>query len=154
DLGCGDGRHAAWLASHGWQVEAVDFSATAIDQAGRRPDADQARIAWTVADALTWQPTGPVDLVLVAYLHLVDLGTVLAGALAWLGPSGTLVYLGHALENIEHGVGGPQEPVVLPTVEQLAAAVGGARVHRLEHVPRETADGTAVDVLAVVSPWA
>jgi tellurite methyltransferase len=30
DLACGAGRHAIWLAEHGWQVTAVDFSQNAI----------------------------------------------------------------------------------------------------------------------------
>ena len=30
DLACGPGRHAIWLASHGWRVDAVDGSAAAI----------------------------------------------------------------------------------------------------------------------------
>jgi tellurite methyltransferase len=30
DLACGSGRHALWLAQHGWQVTAVDGSAAAI----------------------------------------------------------------------------------------------------------------------------
>ncbi|MGB7962482.1 MAG: methyltransferase domain-containing protein [Propionicimonas sp.] len=30
DLGCGEGRHAIWLASKGWRVTAVDHSTVAI----------------------------------------------------------------------------------------------------------------------------
>ncbi|WP_368665138.1 class I SAM-dependent methyltransferase [Rhodococcus erythropolis] len=33
DLGCGDGRHARWLADAGWTVRAVDFSSVAIELA-------------------------------------------------------------------------------------------------------------------------
>src|ERR1022692_4898294 len=35
DLGAGEGRNAVWLASAGWQVTAVDFSAVGLDK-GRR----------------------------------------------------------------------------------------------------------------------
>src|SRR5574339_854186 len=31
DTGCGHGAEAVWLAERGWQVTAVDFSATALD---------------------------------------------------------------------------------------------------------------------------
>jgi SAM-dependent methyltransferase len=31
DAGCGHGSEAIWLAASGWQVTAVDFSATALD---------------------------------------------------------------------------------------------------------------------------
>jgi SAM-dependent methyltransferase len=31
DLGCGNGRHGAWLARSGWRTTGVDFSAAAIE---------------------------------------------------------------------------------------------------------------------------
>ncbi len=31
DAGCGHGSEALWLAGHGWQVTALDFSATVLD---------------------------------------------------------------------------------------------------------------------------
>lgn len=46
DLGCGTGRHAAYLAEHGWQVIGVDVSPAAIKVARRRSD----RVRWQVAD--------------------------------------------------------------------------------------------------------
>lgn len=33
DLGCGEGADALWLAERGWQVVAVDISATALQRA-------------------------------------------------------------------------------------------------------------------------
>lgn len=36
DLGCGSGRHAVYLAQHGWKVVGVDFAAPAVEQARRR----------------------------------------------------------------------------------------------------------------------
>jgi SAM-dependent methyltransferase len=38
DIGCGTGLQAAYLADHGWDVTAIDVSATAIDRARRRSD--------------------------------------------------------------------------------------------------------------------
>ncbi len=41
DIGCGTGRHAAYLASRGWDVTAIDVSARAIREARqRRADID------------------------------------------------------------------------------------------------------------------
>lgn len=36
DLGCGTGGDTIWLARHGWQVTAVDISATALDRVRQR----------------------------------------------------------------------------------------------------------------------
>lgn len=153
DLACGNGRNARWMASSGWRVTAVDFSAVAIAQAER---ADRARaVEWQVGDATQWQPQAKVDLVLIAYLHLPSdqLATVLERAATWLAPGGRLLYLGHAAENLKVGTGGPQDPSLLPTVSDLARAVAGLRVLDLRHVLRPTGSGNAVDVLCEARSW-
>lgn len=151
DLACGDGRNAVWLAERGWDVTAVDYSPVAIGQARQRPGAGAVR--WEVGDALAWAPPRPIELALIAYLHLPELASVLARALGWLAPGGEVLYLGHALENLEHGTGGPSDPDVLPDVGRLATALSGARIRRFEHVDRPTDNGTAVDLLVAVSGW-
>jgi SAM-dependent methyltransferase len=148
DLACGNGRHAAWLADHGWRCTGVDFSPVAIEQARTRSTTAQ----WQVGDARTWEPDEPLDLVLVAYLHLPldGMRRVMRRCLSWLSPVGTLVHVGHARVNITHGVGGPQDPAILPTVASLADILDDeVLVRRLEHVERATEHGTAIDLLLV-----
>jgi hypothetical protein len=102
------------------------------------------------ADVLAWAaPPESLDLVLVAYLHLPedDTRALLERAVGWLRPGGRLLVLGHDVENIASGVGGPQEPSILYSVERLAPVAGRLDVDRLEQVPRETPDGTALDTL-------
>ena len=103
DLGAGEGRHALWLARHGWQVTAVDFSAVGIDRARGQPGADG--VDWIVDDVRAWRPVPgrTYDLVLVVYLHLAD--ECSAGRPAWIAPGGALVVVGHALRNLRDGVG-------------------------------------------------
>ncbi|MGH1561976.1 class I SAM-dependent methyltransferase [Mumia sp. DW29H23] len=149
DLACGDGRHAAWLAGRGWRVDGVDFSPVAITHAHERWGDVGGAVTWVAADALDWEPDGRYDLVLVAYLQIEQLGLALDRARTWLTPGGRLVYLGHARENLAYGVGGPRSAAVLPTVLSLAEALDSMEVLTLRHVERETADGTAYDVLAV-----
>ncbi|MBW9215403.1 methyltransferase domain-containing protein [Mumia sp. zg.B53] len=149
DLACGDGRHAAWLAGQGWQVDAVDFSPVAITAAQRRWGDVGGAVRWIVGDALAWEPGRRYDLVLIAYFQSQQLRTVLDQARTWLTPRGRLVYLGHARENLVYGVGGPRSAAVLPTVASLAGALDSLEVLDLRHVERVTPDGTAYDVLAV-----
>src|SRR6185312_15171300 len=121
DLAAGEGRHALWLAELGWRVTAVDFSGVGLARGRERPGGE--RITWVTADVTTWSaPPASVDLVLVAYLHLAEEDTVdvLTRAVGWLRPGGRLLVLGHDVANIEHGVGGPQEPAILHSVERLA----------------------------------
>lgn len=147
DLGAGEGRHALWLARKGWTVTAVDFSAVGIDRGRAVAAAQGLTVDWVVADVREWQPSGPVDLVLVAYLHLAE--EVLTGTSTWLAPGGHLVVVGHALRNLTDGVGGPQDPAVLHTEEELRTAAGDLRIVRLGEVLRPTADGPAIDMCLV-----
>lgn len=148
DLAAGEGRHALWLASLGWSVTAVDFSAVGIDRGRSRPGGDA--VTWVTADVLTWSaPPSSLDLVLVAYLHLPtdDVRGLLHRAVDWLRPGGRLLILGHDLDNLARGVGGPQEPGILHSVERLAPVAARLEVDRLGQVLRETPEGTAIDTL-------
>lgn len=157
DVACGDGRHARWLAAHGWQVRALDFSEVAIEQA-RTKDSDEGRsgsVDWVVGDATSWQPEEKVDLVVIGFLHL-ELDTlvrVLHAAGGWLKPGGHLVYLGHAAENLSRGVGGPQDPRVLPGISELARGAEGLEVVSLRHDLRPAGKATAIDVLLHARSW-
>ena len=148
DLAAGEGRHALWLAGRGWRVTAVDFSAVGLARGAAQPGGD--RVTWVRADVITWTaPPGSTDLVVVAYLHVPQEETlaVLTRAVGWLRPGGRLLVLGHDVENIAAGVGGPQEPAILHSVERLAPVADLLAVDRLEQVRRETPDGTALDTL-------
>jgi SAM-dependent methyltransferase len=148
DLAAGEGRHALWLAAHGWRVTAVDFSDVGLTRGRGRPGAD--RVTWVTADVLTWPgPPSSPDLVLVAYLHLPaeDMVAVLTRAVGWLRPGGRLLVLGHDLENITSGVGGPQEPAILLSADRLSPVAELLDVDRMEQVRRETPAGVALDTL-------
>jgi SAM-dependent methyltransferase len=148
DLAAGEGRHALWLAGLGWRVTAVDFSPVGLDRGRAQPGADS--VEWVVADVTRWSaPPSSLDLVLVAYLHLpTDVMTdVLVRSVDWLRPGGRFLLLGHDVDNITRGVGGPQDPGLLHSVERLAPVAERLDVDRLEQVPRETPEGTALDTL-------
>jgi SAM-dependent methyltransferase len=149
DVGAGEGRHAVWLSALGWEVTAVDFSAVGIDKGRREAAARGIEVEWVVADAREWSPPPGTtyDLVLVVYLHLQ--GDVFTRLRDWVAPGGRLVVLGHALRNLTDGVGGPQDPRLLHTDQQLRAAAEGLQVERLGEVLRSTPDGEAIDIALV-----
>jgi SAM-dependent methyltransferase len=148
DLAAGEGRHALWLAARGWRVTAVDFSAVGLGRGRTQAGAEQ--VTWVAADVTTWTANqDSLDLVLVAYLHLPEDYSlaVLTRAVGWLRPVGRLLVLGHDVDNLSAGVGGPQEPAILHSVERLAPVAGLLTVDRLEQVRRETPAGVALDTL-------
>ncbi len=154
DVAAGEGRMALWLASRGWQVEAVDFSAVGLERGQQNAPAD-VDITWQVADVRTHPlERGSVDLALVLYLHLPhdEIVDVLHRAAASVRPGGHLLVLGHDRENLTRGVGGPQDPEILHDTAVLGsdAVLGDPeawRIERLEQVDRPTPNGIAVDTL-------
>lgn len=120
DLAAGEGRNALWLVARGWQVTAVDFSEVALQRARKLADEhlgpDAGRLTTLKADVETWVPQArSFDLVLVAYLHLQvpQRRSAMRLAAEAVAPGGTLLVVGHDLENLASGHGGPQDPAVL-----------------------------------------
>lgn len=137
DLACGEGRNAIWLASRGWEVTAVDFSQVALDK-GRRL-ADDVPVAWVCADATQWRGEG-FDLAVVAYFQVpADARrTAVRNAVGSLRPGGTLLWVGHDSTNLTEGTGGPQDPAVLMTAQDLLGDLDGIAVdvERAERLAR------------------
>jgi SAM-dependent methyltransferase len=152
DLACGEGRNAIWLAERGWRVTAVDFSEVAIEKARKRAARDGAEVEFLCLDLLDYEPEPHVyELVLVLYLQLPDdeLRLVLARAGSALAPGGTFLLVGHDLRNLTEGVGGPSDPSVLYTPDDIVADLPGLEIERAERVFRDVqnADRPAIDAL-------
>ena len=148
DLAAGEGRHALWLAARGWRVTAVDFSAVGLDRG--RSTLHGHDVEWAVADVTGWRAAeASLDLVVVAYLHLPEAETagLLTRAVSWLRPGGHLLVLGHDVDNVAHGVGGPQDTAILHSVDRLAPVAAHLEVDRLEQLRREVDTGTALDTV-------
>jgi len=152
DLACGEGRNAIWLAELGWQVTAVDFSEVAIAKARERAARDGADVDFLCADLLDFEPEPEAyDLVLVLYLQLPadDRRLVLSRAASALAAGGTFLLVGHDLANLAEGVGGPDDPRVLYTADDIAADLPGLEIEKAERVLRdvEGAHRPAIDAL-------
>jgi SAM-dependent methyltransferase len=123
DLAAGEGRNAVWLAERGWEVDAVDFSAVALEKADRLAADRGVRLRTVRADLTAWASAeAAYDLALIAYLHLPwpEMSQVLPKAATAVREGGTLLLVGHDVANPEHGYGGPQDPRVLYTADRVA----------------------------------
>lgn len=152
DLACGEGRNGLWLARQGWSVLGVDFSAVAVSRAGEVAREEGLDARFECHDLSVWTPpTERFDLVSMVYLQIPEeqMATVVAGAVGALAPGGTLFVVGHHLDNLTEGVGGPPMPEVLYTEDQLVDWVGDLEVVRAERALRPTDEGTAIDALVV-----
>jgi SAM-dependent methyltransferase len=155
DVGCGNGRNAVWLAERGWRVTAVDFSKVALQRGRALAGERGVEVEWILADVREWAfPAGGFELVLVSYLQIpaAERRDVLARAAAALAPHGTLLVVGHDLSNLTEGWGGPKDPEVLFTPEDVVSELPGLAIERAERIRRQVDDseGRHVAIDAVV----
>ena len=135
DVGCGEGADAIWLAQRGWQVTAVDISATALlrGQAhAAKAGADvPGRIRWLQADFVS-EPAPELatyDLVSAQFVHPPSgqreaLHRRLAAAVS---PGGTLLVVGHHPSDLHAGIGRSPMPDLMFTAEQVGAVLQPGR---------------------------
>lgn len=124
DLAGGEGRNAVWFAEHGWQAENIDFSGKALTKflAFAEERNVSVRCFANRADATGFESVlTPVDIGMCAYLQVPqsDLFDALDNLIENIKPGGYLMGVWHARENLEQGFGGPQDPRLLPTANEL-----------------------------------
>jgi SAM-dependent methyltransferase len=152
DLACGEGQNAIWLATLGWDVTGVDFSEVAIAKARARAERDALTVEFVCADLAEYEPErSAYGLVIVLYLHIASSqrGAVHARASAALAPGGTFLLVGHDVANSTHGVGGPSDPDLLYTADEIAAELPGLEIVKATTVLRDVQgeDRDAIDTL-------
>jgi SAM-dependent methyltransferase len=152
DLACGEGQNSIWLASLGWKATGVDFSSVAIEKARDRAAREGVAAEFLCADLLDHDlEREAFDLVIVLYIHIAaaERRVVLERAAAALAPGGTFLLVGHDLVNLKQGVGGPRDPDLLFTPDDIAAELPGLEIQKAERVFRDV-DGEerpAIDAL-------
>ena len=150
DLACGEGRNAVWLAERGWEVTGVDFAEVGLEKARGLAAARGVEAAWVHADLLEYDPPrAAFDLVVLLYLQLPadERRRVLAAASEAVARGGTMLVVAHDRSNLARGHGGPQDPAVLATPEEVAGDLDGLEVERADVVERRTGDAVALDLL-------
>jgi SAM-dependent methyltransferase len=125
DVGCGEGADAIWLAVRGWRVTAVDFAATALERAADAATAAGVadRIDWVRADVTRWTPDpDSFDLVSAQYMHLLpdQRGPLFTRLAAAVRPGGTLLVVGHDIDEVAAGAHHHPAPERFFTAEEVA----------------------------------
>lgn len=125
DVACGPGRHALFLAEHGFEVDAVDISEVAID-AGRSEAARRGleSISWSVADLDRGElPGAGYDLITILRYRNEALWPALRAALA---PDGWVIVEHHLRTSLD--VGGPTTDDFRLGPGEALDAFSGARI--------------------------
>jgi SAM-dependent methyltransferase len=154
DAGCGHGAETLWLATRGWEVTAVDFSARALAHGRAMAEAlgpaVAGRITWVEGDLGTWLPPAEhFELVTSLYVHVA--GPV-GAAVQRLGDAvavgGTLLMLGHRPLDPATGAPTPAAGQVQVSVADALAVLDPLHWELLvaEERPRAVA-GSGVDAV-------
>jgi SAM-dependent methyltransferase len=157
DLACGEGRNALWLAERGWRVTGVDFSTVGLDTARRLTAERGVECDWLAADLLDYRPPARAfELVLLFYLQVPagERTAIVQRAAEAVSARGVFLLVAHDSQNIAAGYGGPKDPAVLYTAEDVAGDLepSGLTIVRAERVrrPVETDEGERVALDALV----
>ncbi|MEO8100652.1 MAG: methyltransferase domain-containing protein [Acidobacteriota bacterium] len=140
DLACGAGRNALWLAGLGWQVTAVDSSATAIAALRQANPAIETRVADLEKHEFAIQESA-WDLIVVSYYLQRDLfPSILRG----LKPGGVAILILHMFEP-----GHEASRFSVQPGELLRCFTGETVLEYREGKPENDAGGRAVAQIAI-----
>jgi len=109
-------------------------------------------VTFTCADLVDYEPArGAYDLVVLLYLHIPSAAraSVHAKAAAALASGGTFLLLGHDRANATEGVGGPSDPDLLYTADEIAAELPGLEIEKASTVLRDV-DGEDRDAIDTI----
>jgi SAM-dependent methyltransferase len=140
----GEGRNAAFLASLGHRVVAVDQSDVGLAKA-RRLAADRSLTIETVCADLeryAIEPGAWAGIVSI-FCHLPRRIRVPlhAAAVRGLRPSGVFVLEAYTPQQIGRGTGGPEDPDMMPTLADLKEELAGLEFTHARELDREVREG-------------
>ncbi len=145
-LGEGEGRNAAFLATRGHPVTAVDQSAVGLAKA-RQLAAHRGTTLTTVLSDLAAYPIAPGawSAIVATFVHLPPplRAEIHRAAAAGLCPGGVIVLEAYTPEQLRHRTGGPvNNPELLMTLEALRAEFSSLELIIARELEREVREGT------------
>jgi cyclopropane fatty-acyl-phospholipid synthase-like methyltransferase len=123
----GEGRNGVWLAEHGLDVLAIDYSPTALAKAQKLAQERGVHLRTEVADVTTWRwPTAAFDVIVAIFIavDVADRPAFFANLKAALKPGGLLLMQSYRPEQLNYKTGGPPDAARMCTRDILQAAFG------------------------------
>ena len=134
-LGEGEGRNSVYAAKLGWQVDAVDFSKSAMEKALRLAKENNVVINYTVIDFDKYLfKKDYYDLVVMIFLHLPkEMNQIIfQGSISSLKEGGKLIIESFSKEHINKTSGGPKDPELLFSEKELLKLTTGLKTKLIE----------------------
>ncbi len=158
-LGEGEGRNAAFLAQHGFDVLGIDASKVGLTKAQALAAECGVRIRTEVTDIRTHPiDPGSWDGIISIFCHLPedDRHDLHRRVVAGLRPGGVFILEAYTPKQLEYRTGGPPVRELLVSLGELRAELEGLRFEIAREVEREVHEGrlhvgfgAVVQVLAV-----
>jgi SAM-dependent methyltransferase len=143
-LGEGEGRNAAYLASLGHQVVAVDQSEVGLAKAARMASDRNLAIETVCGDLATYPiEAGAWAGIVSIFCHLprrIRL-PLYAAVVQGLRPGGVLVLEAYTPQQVGRGTGGPQDPDMLVSLADLRNELAGLEFLHACELERDVREG-------------
>jgi SAM-dependent methyltransferase len=141
----GEGRNSVWLAQQGLQVDAFDFSATAVAKAELLAANRGVRVGFKVSELFAWNwAPSTYDLVAAIFIQFAspaERTRLFSLIKQTLKPGGLLILQGYRPEQLKYGTGGPPEMDHLYTEATIRAALQDMDIVELRCYDEAVAEG-------------
>lgn len=140
----GEGRNAVYLAQRGHAVTAVDWSSVGLAKAERLARERKVHIA-TVCTDLAETVIAPEAwsgiVAIFAHMPRTLRASLYQRVRTGLRPGGVFIAESYTPKQVEYGTGGPKDPGLLPTLEDLRKDLAGLDLEIAREVEREIHEG-------------
>ncbi len=145
DLATGEGRNGIYLAEHGFDAEGVDMSAVGLEKAAKLAKAKGVNFTTRLEDITSMEmPAEHYAVICSVFCHFVEpvrteFNQKIVEALE---PGGMFIGVFYHPNQISHGTGGPRNPDMLGTLEQMQTSFTGLEWVIAEHIEHELEEGS------------
>ena len=145
DLATGEGRNGIFLAEHGFEAEGVDMSAVGLEKADKLAKEKGVAFATRLDDITTMMmPADHYAVICSVFCHFVEpiRTQMMQKIIKALAPGGMFAGVFYHPNQISYGTGGPKNPDMLATLEQMQLATEGLEWVIAEHIEHELEEGS------------
>ena len=145
-LGDGEGRNGVWLAEQGYQVTSVDLSQVGLDKTRRFAKKRGVSIETVYADLAEWSIEPQAwDGIVSIFCHMMpdERKRMHPRIVKGLKPGGVFLLEAYTPDQIEKGTGGPSNPDLLVTAEDIIPEIDGLEVQLAHNIERDVIEGTS-----------
>jgi cyclopropane fatty-acyl-phospholipid synthase-like methyltransferase len=141
--GEGEGRNALWAAQQGWSVTAFDYSDVAQKKATKLFKSFGVDVDYLVSDVLTFNSKKFFDAIALIYLHLPSQvrKTFYVKIQELVRPGGFIVLECFHPDQISRSSGGPKNPDLLPSIEEIAESFKDLHIKDLKTIEIDINEG-------------